>query len=136
GSRSVTTDYPDLKDPSSGMPVSKFVGTGGFGAAYRTATAYGSFGGVALVPTAVEQPRVFATANGYWRPNPTIDIYHFALIDLVSSYNQQITNLSAGVNYTPTQRLRMTARYNRVDTDTLNIQASAFLDQAQPNPVV
>jgi hypothetical protein len=136
GSRSITTDYPDIKDPTTGMQLSKFVGSGGFGAAYRTPTAYGSFGGVALVPTASEQPRLFATANGYWRPNPKVDIYHFALLDLISSYGAQITNLSGGVNYKPTQRLRMTASYNRVDTDTLNIQAQAFLDQAQPNPVI
>ena len=35
----------------------------------------------------------------------------------------QITNLSGGLNYKPNQRLRLTASFNRVDTDTLNIQA-------------
>jgi hypothetical protein len=136
GSRSLTTDYPDIKDQTTGMPLSKYVGSAGGGAAYRTATAYGSFGGVVLVPTASEQPRLFVTANGYWRPNPKVDIYHFALLDLIASYGAQITNLSGGINYKPSQRLRMTASYNRVDTDTLNIQAQAFFDQQQSNPVV
>jgi hypothetical protein len=79
---------------------------------------------------------VFATAAGYWRVNPTLDIYHFALIDLVSSYGAQLTNLTGGINYKPTQRLRMAASYNRVDTETLNIQAGAYLDQAATNNAV
>ena len=136
GSRSITTDYVDLKNPSDGTPAGQFIGTGGFGAAYRTSTAYGAFGGVTEVPLQAEQPRVFGTANGYWRVNPKIDIYHYALIDLVSSYGAQLTNLTGGLNYKPTQRLRMTASYNRVDTETLNIQAGAYLDTPATNPVV
>ena len=76
---------------------------------------------------------MFGTANGYWRVNPKLDIYHFALIDLVSSYGAQLTNLTGGINYKPTQRLRMTASYNRVDTETLNIQAGAYLDTTGTN---
>ncbi|MEO6773575.1 MAG: hypothetical protein ABI467_11220 [Kofleriaceae bacterium] len=136
GSRSITTDYIDLKNPSDGTPAGKFIGTGGFGAAYRTPSAYGAFGGVAQVPLEAEQPRVFGTANGYWRLNPKLDIYHYALIDLVSSYGAQLTNLTGGINYKPTQRLRMTASYNRVDTETLNIQAGAYLDTQGTNSTV
>jgi hypothetical protein len=136
GSRSLTTDYIDLKNPTDGTPAGKFIGTGGFGAAYRTTTAYGAFGGVTQVPLEAEQPRVFGTANGYWRVNPKVDIYHYALIDLVSSYGAQLTNLTGGINYKPTQRLRMTASYNRVDTETLNIQAGAYLDMPQTNSAV
>ena len=136
GSRSLTTDYIDLKNPTDGTPAGQFIGTGGFGAAYRTSTAYGAFGGVAEVPLQAEQPRVFGTANGYWRVNPKLDIYHYALIDLVSSYGSQLTNLTGGINYKPTQRLRMTASYNRVDTETLNIQAGAYLDTPTTNPTV
>lgn len=137
GSRSITTDYIALKNPADPtQSAGKFVGAGGFGAAYRTPLAYGAFGGVALVPFEKEQPRVFATANGYYRPNPLLDIYHYALIDVVSSYGAQITNLTAGLNYKPHQRLRMTASVNHVDTDSLNIQAAAFYDSPQSNPVV
>jgi hypothetical protein len=40
----------------------------------------------------------------------------------------QLTNVSAGANFKPNQRLRLTASVNRVDTETLNVQAGAFLD--------
>ena len=137
GSRSLTTDYVDLKD-SSGKSVGQFVGAAGFGAAYRTDLAYGSFGGVVLDPVqGGETPRVFATANGYWRFGPTLDLYHYVILDLVRSSGPTslgggstgITNLSLGANFKPTQRLRATASLNRVDTDTLNLQANAFLTQ-------
>lgn len=129
GSRSLTTDYVALKD-SGGASAGKLVGAGGFGAAYRTLDAYGSIGGVALVPLQAESPRVFATSNGYFRVGPTLDVYHFALVDLIAQSGANLTNLSAGVNYKPNQRLRLTAAFNRVDTDTLNVQAQAFLDPA------
>lgn len=137
GSRSITTDYIELKNPSDPtISAGRFVGAGGFGAAYRTPNAYGSFGAVALVPLQREQPRVFATTTGYWRPSQNLDFYHFALIDAVSSYGAQITNLSAGLNYKPAQRLRLTTSFHHVDTDSLNIQAAAFYDSPQPIPVV
>lgn len=137
GSRSITTDYIALKSPSDPtISAGRFVGAGGFGAAYRTLNAYGSFGAVALVPFEKEQPRFFVTTNGYYRPNPNLDIYHFALIDAVSSYGAQITNLSAGLNYRPAQRLRLTTSLHHVDTDSLNIHAAAFYDSPQPIPVI
>ncbi len=137
GSRSLTTDYLPLKDPGDPtQSAGRFVGAGGFGAAYRTPTAYGAFGGVALVPLQKEQPRVFATASGYYRPGTTLDVYHLALIDVVSASGAQITNLSAGLNYKPNQRLRVTTNIHHVDTDSLNIQAAAFYDTPQPNAVV
>jgi hypothetical protein len=138
GSRSITTDYPELYYPSSGAPgqlaaEGRFVGAGGFGAAYRTSDAYGAVGGVALVPLGGETPRIFGTANGYWRLSPKLDIYHFAIIDLIGNNDALgagsagLTNLSAGVNYKPSDAIRLTASYNRVDTDTLDVQAYAFL---------
>lgn len=137
GSRSISTDYIELKNPADPtISAGRFVGAGGFGAAYRTQNAYGSFGAVALVPLQREQPRVFATTSGYWRPSQSLDLFHFALIDAVSSYGAQITNLSAGLNYKPAQRLRLTTSFHHVDTDSLNIQAAAFYDSPQPIPVV
>lgn len=130
GSRSLTTDYVPLKTNELAS-AGKFVGSAGFGAAYRTINAYGSVGGVALVPFAGESPRIFATSQGYYRSGATLDIYHFALVDLVSSVGAAITNLSAGLNYKPGPRLRLTANFNRVDVDTLNVQANAFLNNPQ-----
>jgi hypothetical protein len=140
GSRSIDSDYPKLRT-EQGVSAGKFVGAGGFGGAYRTSSSYGSIGGVALVPFAGESPRIFATSTGYHRSGSTLDVYHFALVDLVSAIGPGLTNLSAGVNYKPGARLRMTANFHRVDVDTLNVQANAFLndpitDAANPHSTV
>lgn len=129
GSRSLSTDYIALKTPGALDPAGKYVGTAGFGGAYRTVNAYGSVGGVTLVPlSSKEQARVYVTSSGYYRAGSKLDFYHFALLDLVGSAGAQITNLSAGVNGKPTDRLRLTASVNHVDTETLAIQAGAFLN--------
>ena len=131
GSRSIDSDYVDLRT-EQGTKVGKLVGAGGFGAAYRTMNSYGAIGGVALVPFAGESPRVFATSTGYLRSGSTLDVYHFALVDLVSAIGFGVTNLSAGLNYKPGPRLRLTANFHRVDVDTLNVQANAFLNDPEP----
>ncbi|HUJ61469.1 MAG TPA: hypothetical protein VLX92_23350 [Kofleriaceae bacterium] len=134
GSRSLSTDYIDLKY-SDGSDAGRFVGAAGFGGAYRTQNAYGAVGGVVLYPLEKETPRIFGTSNGYWRYGSTLDFYHFAVVDLIGNNDALgagsagLTNLSAGVNYKPNPRLRLTASYNRVDTETLNVQAYAFLEQ-------
>ncbi len=133
GSRSIDSDYPRLRT-EQGVSAGKFVGAGGFGGAYRTMNAYGAIGGVALVPFAGESPRIFATSSGYLRSGSTLDVYHFALVDLVSAIGPGLTNLSAGVNYKPGPRLRLTANFNRVDVDTLNVQANAFLNDPISDP--
>jgi hypothetical protein len=133
GSRSIETDYQPLKsNPAangSRDDAGRFTGAGGFGAAYRTLDAYGSFGGVVLAPLSSESPRVFGTSSGYWRYGTKLDFYHFVILDLLgaNAVNAGFTNLSAGVNYKPDQRLRGTLSVNRVDTETLNVQAQAFL---------
>jgi hypothetical protein len=133
GSRSITTDYSALQsnpaNDGTRTSAGQFTGAAGFGAAYRTAEAYGSFGGVALVPFSSESPRVFGTSSGYWRYGSQLDFYHFAVLDLVgaNAVNAGLTNLSLGLNYKPDQRLRGTLSFNRVDTETLNVQAQAFL---------
>lgn len=138
GSRSIDSDYqPLLAQPGpDGMRASagRFTGAAGLGAAYRTLDAYGSLGGVALVPLSSEDPRIYATSTGYWRYGAKLVFYHLAIVDVVGSnaVNTGLTNLSLGVNYKPDQRLRWTLSFNRVDTETLNVQAQAFL--ANPDP--
>ena len=138
GSRSITDDYTPLLSNPDGTgkrsSAGRFTGAGGFGAAYRTLDAYGSFGGVVLAPLSSESPRVFGTSTGYWRYGPKLDFYHFAVVDLVGSnaVNAGLTNLSLGLNYKPDQRLRGTLSFNRVDTETLNVQAQAFLSNPDP----
>jgi hypothetical protein len=139
GSRSISTDYQQLSSnpgtDGTRSSAGRFTGAGGFGAAYRTLDAYGSFGGVALVPLSSETPRVFGTSTGYWRTSPQLDFYHFAVVDLLGSnaVNAGLTNLSLGLNYKPDQRLRGTLSFNRVDTETLNVQAQAFLSTPDTN---
>jgi len=139
GSRSIDTDYQPLKSSpaadGSRSDAGRFTGAGGFGAAYRTLDAYGSFGGVVLAPLSSESPRIFGTSSGYWRYGTKLDFYHFVVLDLLGSnaVNAGLTNLSAGVNYKPDQRLRGTLSFNRVDTETLNVQAQAFLLNPDPN---
>jgi hypothetical protein len=133
GSRSLTTDYLPLQTINPNGTITsdgRFTVAGGGGAAYRYLNAYGAFGAVALAPLAGEEPRIFITSNGYWRFGSQLDFYHFAVIDLIGSnaVNSGITNLSAGVNYKPSPRLRITGSLNHVDTQTLNVQAGAFLD--------
>jgi hypothetical protein len=133
GSRSITTDYSTLQsnpaNDGTRTEAGQLTGAAGFGAAYRTPAAYGSFGGVALVPFSSESPRIFGTSSGYWRYGSKLDFYHFAVLDVVGSnaVNAGLTNLSLGLNYKPDQRLRGTLSFNRVDTETLNVQAQAFL---------
>ncbi len=134
GSRSVTTDYPKLED-SSGNDAGRYVVTGGFGGAYRTVNAYGAVGGVVQYPLQKEQPRVYLTTNGYLRNGAKLDVYHYILVDVLGSAAQesmsriQLTNLSGGLNFKPNPRLRLTAAFHRVDTETLNVQANAFLNE-------
>lgn len=128
GSRSLTTDYKPLLD-DNGKKAGRLVGSGGFGVAYRTLNAHGSLGGVTIAPLSSEIPRVYAISNGYYRGGAKIDLYHSVIADVFGKAAPALTNLSAGVNYKPAQRLRVTGSFNRVDTETLNVQANAFLGQ-------
>lgn len=133
GSRSITTDYTQLED-DSGQPAGRFVPVAGVGGAYRTLSSYGSLGTVIQYPLKGEDPRLFVTTNGYLRSGAKLDVYHYILVDILGSGAQessssiQLTNLSAGVNFKPDQRLRLTAAFHRVDTETLSVQANAFLN--------
>ncbi|MEZ4358903.1 MAG: hypothetical protein R3B48_01900 [Kofleriaceae bacterium] len=128
GSRTIGTDYPVLKDSVGNSLGRTPPVAGGLGAAYRTTLSYGSFGGGTIAPLKGEIPRVFVTANGYTRTGPKLDLYHFALIDVVSEGGFSINNLSAGLNVRPSPALRLTASVNHVDTETLAVQARAFLE--------
>lgn len=127
GSRSIDTDYPVLRRSGKELGRTPPIAAG-FGAAYRTPLAYGSLGGGAIAPLKGERPRVFVTSTGYYRTGPKLDLYHFGLVDVVSEDGFAINNLSGGLNYRPSQALRITGSINHVDTETLEIQARVFLD--------
>jgi hypothetical protein len=134
-SRSVLTDYPRGVD-LGGAPTGRVVPVaGGFGAAYRTSRSYGAIGGVAIVPTkkdtrtgAFESPRVFVTTNGYARRSPRLDLYHYVVVDVAGAAGIALTNLTLGVQYKPTMRLRTNISLNRVDTEVLEQQIANQLE--------
>jgi hypothetical protein len=138
GSRTIGTDYLVGRD-EDGVKVGRVIPLAfGGGGAYRTEHMYGSFGGVAILPFKGETPRVYATSSGYWRKGTRIDLYHFAIIDLYGEAADPIalTNVSAGVNFKPAARMRITGSFHRVDTETLNVTAQAFLNGDEVTNVV
>jgi len=139
GSRSVTTDYPKGVD-ATGAPTKRVLpGAVGGGAAYRTRKAYGAIGAVAIASLSkdnatgtTEKPRVFVTANGYYRPSVKLDLFHYAVVDVVGAGGLALTNLSLGANWKPQARMRVEAQVNTVDTETLNVQAQTQLETPGP----
>lgn len=137
GSRSITEDYPTLPDGPMGEPGKQLLPlTAGLGGAYQHGNYYGSLGVVGIYANADDQAtaspepaRVFATARGYWRQSNTLDIYHFAVVDLQGAAGFGVTNLSLGLNYKPAPSVRLTASVNRVDTETLNVTAQTKLEE-------
>ena len=138
GSRSVTTDYPhgidEMNQPTGRvLPVA-----GGFGGAYRTQNSYGALGAVAIVPTSrdgglggtgtYERPRLYVTANGYWRRSPALDVWHYLIVDLYGSAGTTPTNASGGLQYKPSPRLRMQVWLNHLNTEALNVQVRDQLE--------
>lgn len=142
-SRDVRDDYPvgdnnpdiTVYERKRIMPIA-----GGLGAAYRFERAYGAFGGVAIFPLAndyqtgtLEKPRVFGTANGYWRQSTTVDIYHYLVLDATGSSGAGLTNLTLGLNWQPVPAMRTYAQVSHIDTETLNVTAQTQLQDPDPN---
>ncbi|MEZ4369001.1 MAG: hypothetical protein R2939_22380, partial [Kofleriaceae bacterium] len=126
-SRSIGFDYPRVRD-EGGDAVGRLLPiTAGAGAAYRVEKAYGAAGLVTVIPGKGEAPRAFLTTNGYLRTSPQLDVYHYGLIDVVGDAGFALTNLSAGADYRPRDRVRLSAALHRVDADTLDILARNFL---------
>jgi len=140
-SRDVRDDYPvgdnnsdpDVVERKRIMPIS-----GGLGAAYRFERAYGAFGGVAIFPLAndyqtgtLEKPRVFGTANGYWRQSTTVDIYHYLVLDATGASGAGLTNLTLGLNWQPAPAMRTYAQVSHIDTETLNVTAQTKLQDPE-----
>ena len=145
-SRDLRDDYPtgdgDVDMPgfqAGGSPILPI--TGGAGLAYRFKDAYGGFGAVGILPLAedaatgeTEKPRLFATANGYWRASQKVDVYHYLVADAAGADGASLTNLTFGMNLQPTSSLRAYANVTRIDTDTLNVTAQTKLQDPDSMP--
>jgi hypothetical protein len=139
GSRSIATDYPRGVGPMGQRAARVVPVAGGFGGAFRTSRSYGALGAVAIIPTkkdaytgTLEKPRVFVTTNGYARRSPKLDLYHYVVVDLLGEAGFALTNLTVGMQWKPTSRLRTNLSVNRVDTEVLNQQVRDQLENVEP----
>ncbi len=140
GSRSLDTDYPEIKNSDGTIGSALVPVSGGLGIAYSTGGYNGSLGAAAVytmqdVPmaTSSEASRVFVTANGYSRPMRWLDFYHFALADVAGNAGANLTNGSFGVNAHPTPTIQVSASVHHVSTDILQIEARNVLEDPDPN---
>ncbi len=138
GSRSIATDYPRGIDKANAPTGRVLPAAGGFGGAYRTQNSYGALGAVAIVPTSrdggyggsgtYERPRVYVAANGYWRRSPALDVWHYLIVDLYGSAGTAATNVSGGLQWKPSPRLRFQAWANHLSAEALNVQVRDQLE--------
>jgi hypothetical protein len=140
GSRSVDTDYADIRNADGTAGGLLIPLTAGLGITYQTATIHGDLGlaGVYVaqdVPTAPaeDKTRVFVASSGYWRPSTEIDVYHFVLADVAGGTGANLTNGSLGLDGHPAKAIQLTAAFNHVSTDLLQIAARNFLEDPDPS---
>ncbi|RMH40271.1 MAG: hypothetical protein D6689_14330 [Deltaproteobacteria bacterium] len=146
GSRSIRDDYPQqAPDPTAADPMARGARVVpvavGAAAAYRRRSAHGAVGAGAIVPRAadrvggqLEPARVFVTANGYWRRSTALDLYHYVVVDLQSARDSvAFNNVVLGADWHPRFTFRINASIVHVDTETLNAQAKAHLEEPDPN---
>ncbi len=128
GSRSLATDYPAARDRMGVLTGGRVlpVAVGG-GAAYRSQKAYGALGG-GTIALKGERPRVFVSASGYWRQGPRLDVWHYLVLDLYGSGGVALTNASAGVQWKPQPRLRLSVAAHRIDTEALSLHVRDQLE--------
>lgn len=142
GSRDLRTDYSkipsNIMDPAS-APKRLLPVVAGASGSYRRERIYGSVGVAGILPRGdefatglAERNRIFVTSNGYWQQSDKTDIYHFIVFDVAGNRDAAITNISVGASHRPTTATRLFARINRVDTETLNVNAQQRLDPLDP----
>jgi hypothetical protein len=142
GSRSLDTDYPELRT-ADGMAGPRLVPlVGGAGAAYSTGNVHGDLGAAAVyvpedVPdmTPAEASRVYLTASGYARPARWLDVYHFGLVDVAGGAGARLTNGSVGLDARPTSATQLSASAHHVGADVLQIAARNVLVDPDPTAI-
>ncbi|MEO8701884.1 MAG: hypothetical protein ABI867_17700 [Kofleriaceae bacterium] len=142
GSRSLETDYPAIRkaDGAEGSPLAPL--TGGLGIGYNTPDLHGDVGLAAVyvaqdVPeaTSTEGTRVFATATGYARPAPWLDLYHFAILDVAGSSAGTLTNGSLGINAHASSAVQVSASIHHVSAELFQIAARNALADPDPDSI-
>lgn len=142
GSRSLDTDYPAIINADGTQGSSLVPLSGGAGVSYNTPDVHGDVGLAAVyvaqeVPGAPssEKSRVFTAASGYARPAPTLDIYHFALVDVAGGGGVNLVNGSLGINAHPVANVQVSAAFNHVSVDLLTIAARNVLTDPDPDAI-
>ncbi len=135
-SRSIDSDYSAAKPIAFGA-ATRFEGRGLWGA-------LGAFGvlpmGDVLPPRQLggmgepEVMRIAITSQLYWRPNGLFDLYHYGVTDVFGFAGTQFTNFSLGANVKPHPQVILTAAYNHVDVETLQVNAQQTFDLAYNDP--
>lgn len=140
GSRSVDTDYPEIRNTDGTFGNALLPITGGLGASYSTGKLHGSIGGGAVyamqdVPdaTSSEASRVFLTSNGYARPAKFLDVYHYVLADVAGNAGANLTNGSLGINVQAATNVQLNAKVDHVSADVLQIAARNSIEDPDPN---
>ena len=136
GSRSLDTDYPRVRlgdgmdDGDRIIPIAA-----GVGGAYATTSLHTTAGMAAIAPLtespdtgARDDPRLFLTTSGYWRPSRRASLYHYAVADVAGEAGAGLTNLSAGVNANVTRNVLLRASVHHIDTELLALTARNHLE--------
>jgi hypothetical protein len=130
-SRSLTTDYKFAADDSrsvTGYPAA--VGAWG---GYRYAQFYGSVGAGAIFPRNTspgfkEDNRIFVTAHGYARVSPTVNFFHYGVVDAAGAAGAQLTNLQLGADWMATTPLRIELAYSHMSTYAIETYFRNYLE--------
>jgi hypothetical protein len=130
-SRSLNTDYKFAADDTrsvTGYPAA--VGAWG---GYRYAQFYGSVGAGAIFPrntspTFTEDNRIFVTARGYARVSPTVNFFHYGVVDAAGAAGAQLTNLQLGADWMATAPLRIELAYSHMSTYAIETYFRNYLE--------
>ena len=79
------TDYVDAQEGPRHVPAGGSSARPGSAARTGRSAATARSAGSRSSPSAAESAAHFRTANGYWREGPKLDLYHFAIIDLIGN---------------------------------------------------
>ena len=134
GSRSLDDRLHAAQGRTTATRAGRFVGAGGFGAAYRTINVLRRVRRRRAScrcrrSSRASTPRRTATAAAARK----LDLYHFAVVDLSARAGRRQHRAHEPVRRRQLQAessgCASPASFNRVDTETLNVQADAFLQR-------
>jgi hypothetical protein len=130
-SRSFSTDYKFAADDERG--VADYPAAAGAWAGYRLAAFYGAVGAGAIFPrntsaTYQENNRTFLTASGYARVSPTVNFFHYGVLDVSGDAGTQLTSLQLGGDWMVSAPLRIEVGYSHMSTYAIETYFRNYLE--------